>query len=904
MTAADVMALCEEARLAMRTDLVRAGELAETALAAARKLGDRAARAEALRMKGHVAYSVGQYRKAMAAYRPAVRLLEQLGQTVDAGRTRSSALQSLIYLGRYEEALAWAVEARRVFAACGDGLRLARLDSNEANILHRQDRHDEALAQYQRAAEGLRQYGDLDSLAITVRNLAVCHAARYELKEALACYEEAARLYRERNLKLLAAEVGDNIAQLHHLRGDYIVALETYRASNVDGRANTFHAAVARLDQSELLCELNLFSEAADLAEAAIDRFQRLGVHYERGKALLTLAAAVFRLGESHRALRLLRDAEKLFRREANPGWLAVAGLYRATMLLDLGDPAGARLAAESVLERLEGAQHMAALLLLTRIAIREERLVEARAYLEWAETASQKAATLPVRYQVAMVAAEFREAREEPAAAWAHYQRAHEILEVLRGQFGGDGLRISFLEDKSGCYEALAGMALRGAVDCPLEQAFLYIQQAKSRSLADGMLQEDSAEEPEETRARRGALSWCYRELERADTPSLRARIEGLERQLTAEWALRYGYGGRAGISVAQVQACLAPGESLVEYFAAKGWLYAFVLTRNSLCAKRVAPWADVEHTCHLLRFQISRGLWAGEHPGGRTWLAATEHHLRQLYRLLVEPLEAELTGGHWTFAPHGVLHQVPFPALLSAEGHLIERRTISYAPSALVHQLCQHRPLGGGAGVALFSVPDAQAPEIASEARELAGILDPAEVFAEEAASLQNWTQAMGRRRVVHLATHGLFRQDNPLFSSVRLHDGRFCLYDLSSMRVEADLVTLSGCATGMLETTGAGEVMGLARGLLTAGARAAHLSLWDVNDGSTACYMAHFYRSLRAGSTVAAAGRTAMLATRERSPHPYYWSAFFLTGQVRNSIGPLFSGAPADPNGIALP
>ncbi len=904
MTAEMVIALCEQAREAMRSDLGRAGELAETALAAARKIGDRAARAEALRMKGHVAYLVGQYRKAMAAYRPAVRLLEQLGQTVDAGRTRSSALQSLIYLGRYEEALEWAALARKVFAEGGDELRLARLDSNEANILHRQDRHEEALALYQRAAEGLRRHRDLDSLAIAVRNMAVCHAARHELSLALACYEEAARLYRERNLPLLAAEVGDNIAQLHYLRGDYLVALETYRAANVDGRANTFHAAVARLDQSELLLELNLFSEAAELAAAAAGRFRALGIRYERGKALLAWAAAAFRLGESERALRLLPEAAKLFRREGNLGWMAATGFYRAAMLMDLGDRDGAKIAAEASLNQLEGSKHLAALFLLTRIALRDGRIAEAWKYFRWADERGRIAGTLPVRYQLAMVAGALREASGELAAAWAEYQRAHEILEILRGQFGGDGLRISFLEDKRGCYEELAGMALRGTVACPVEQVFTYIQQAKSRSLADGMLQNDGPEEPEETKAIRGTLSWCYRELDRADTPALRARIDSLERQLAGEWSLRSGSGGRALISAAQVQAGLGPDESLIEYFVAQEWLYALVLTQGSLRAERVSRWQDVERTCHLLRFQMSRGIWAGVQTDGQMWMAATEHHLRELYRLLVLPLEPHLTAGHWTFAPQGVLHRVPFPALLAADGYLIERRTIGYAPSAMVHQLCQSRPRGKGSGMALFGVPDAAAPEIESEVRELAGLLDVPAVFVGEAASLRNWAAEMGRSRVVHLATHGLFRQDNPLFSSVRLQDGRFCLYDLYSMRVEADLVTFSGCATGMLETRGADEVMGLARGLLSAGARAAHLSLWDVNDGSTAYYMAQFYRSLRDGSTVANAGRTAMLATRDRSPHPFFWSAFFLTGQVRNSIGTLFSDPPAYPYGVNSP
>ena len=99
----------------------------------------------------------------------------------------------------------------------------------------------------------------------------------------------------------------------------------------------------------------------------------------------------------------------------------------------------------------------------------------------------------------------------------------------------------------------------------------------------------------------------------------------------------------------------------------------------------------------------------------------------------------------------------------------------------------------------------------------------------------------------RLIHIATHGLFRQDNPMFSSIRLGDSQLTLFDLYQLRMSCELVVLSGCGTGLNVVLGGDELMGLVRGLLYAGARAVLVTLWDVNDQSTAEFMTLFYRHL---------------------------------------------------------
>src|SRR6202008_3654721 len=135
--------------------------------------------------------------------------------------------------------------------------------------------------------------------------------------------------------------------------------------------------------------------------------------------------------------------------------------------------------------------------------------------------------------------------------------------------------------------------------------------------------------------------------------------------------------------------------------------------------------------------------------------------------------------------------------------------------------------------------------------------------------------------RSRFVHIATHGVFRRDNPLFSSIRLGDGQLCAYELYELQLSAELVTLSGCSTGLSVVAGGDEQLGLVRGLLYAGARAVLLTLWDVNDKSTSAFMKAFYSRLRDGWGKARAAQQAMREFRDRHASLFYRAPFALIG-----------------------
>ena len=118
--------------------------------------------------------------------------------------------------------------------------------------------------------------------------------------------------------------------------------------------------------------------------------------------------------------------------------------------------------------------------------------------------------------------------------------------------------------------------------------------------------------------------------------------------------------------------------------------------------------------------------------------------------------------------------------------------------------------------------------------------------------------------------------------MFSGIRLGDTDLNVYDLYRMRMRADLVTLSGCATGANVAAAGDELLGITRGLFCAGARTLLLSLWNVHDQSTGSVMTDLYQAVASGTPVVTALRDTMLHIRKEYPHPYHWAPFVVTGK----------------------
>jgi len=259
---------------------------------------------------------------------------------------------------------------------------------------------------------------------------------------------------------------------------------------------------------------------------------------------------------------------------------------------------------------------------------------------------------------------------------------------------------------------------------------------------------------------------------------------------------------------------------------------------------------------------------------------LKSTHVHLRNLHAELLAPLNLP-SGSDIVIVPHELLHRVPFHALHDGDEYVIDSHQVSYAPSATIYKLCGGRQVDTRGDSLILGIPDARAPFILQEVETVARLVSNPRLHVGAAATAAALREEGSTSELIHIATHGHFREDSPLFSRIRLGDGYLTLYDLYTLRLPADLVTVSGCETGLNVADRGDELGGLVRGLLSAGARSLLLALWNVHDQSAASFMAAFYRNRRKGGTKAASLRNAMVELRAEYPHPYHWAPFVLIG-----------------------
>jgi CHAT domain-containing protein len=460
--------------------------------------------------------------------------------------------------------------------------------------------------------------------------------------------------------------------------------------------------------------------------------------------------------------------------------------------------------------------------------------------------------------------------------------------------------------------YEALVDLHLSDETgeSAPAE-AFACIEAAKSRSMTEMIFQggqsfpignAGQSKLVRRIRDLREELNWYYHRIEleqlRSEENS-RERIERLERQAQSREnellrALRElppherenaTLEAPADFSLAKLQAALPVGAALIEYYSAGDRLVAAVVTRETIEIASLTMVSRVARLLHLLRFQLSRFRMGIGYTQGfeQPLLLATWSHLQALYDELIAPLRAHLRAQHLIIVPHGPLHSLPFHALRNGEEYLGDAYTVSYAPSATVFGLCQQQVACEKPASLVFGIPDQRAPQILAEVESIAALLPHPELFVGKQATAEILREKGLGAGLVHIATHGMYRQDNPMFSGIRLGDGYLNLYDLYQMRLSANLVTLSGCATGMNLVAAGDELLGLQRGLFCAGASSLLLSLWDVHDRSTAVLMQKFYTNFMQTKNMARSLQSAMRELRAENPHPYFWAPFVLVGKV---------------------
>jgi CHAT domain-containing protein len=491
-------------------------------------------------------------------------------------------------------------------------------------------------------------------------------------------------------------------------------------------------------------------------------------------------------------------------------------------------------------------------------------------------------------------------------AAAFSALLHAAELLETIRSRLAGDELRVGFVRNKLEVYSHLMLLAERIAPASErIRLMFDFVERAKSRSLADQMasigdIAPQALSESAESFQIRQELNALYhdlekRQLDRLDTAFVRRRIATHEERLkhlvteqsvnirnisaTADWT---------PVRLEILMEVLPQSAQIIEFFIAEHRVWAGVIGCGGTSFIDVGSIEPVQEASAFFNFQMSR---MSRHSGNEALTSSAQSaalaHLQALYALLIKPIEPLLVAEDLVIVPHGILHSLPFHALYNGTQFLIDRFTVSYAPSATVFCLCRRATSRSRSGSLVMGVPTEANPGIADEVAGISSFLPHPKIFIGPNATTTALFERAGTSRFIHLASHGEFRRDNPLFSSIRLADGPITVLDLYRLNLNAELVTLSGCSTGAGTVAGGDEIVGLSRGLMRAGTRSVLLTLWDVHDASAAQWMMYFYQELFRRQHAAAAARNAMLRLRREWPDAYHWAPFTISGDALSRV-----------------
>jgi CHAT domain-containing protein len=479
-------------------------------------------------------------------------------------------------------------------------------------------------------------------------------------------------------------------------------------------------------------------------------------------------------------------------------------------------------------------------------------------------------------------------ERQKNPVEAIGFYTRAIDVIEQQRSTINSEVNKIGFVGDKQSVYARLIALLIG---QNRMAEAFDYVERSKSRALVDMLAsKKDFAVQGLEPRKAKQLLE----ELETLEQDSRVEDETGKPRGNTGQRSLQIAvqeirrrapdFSSLVAVSsvpLEELRSLIHEGEALIEYYYQGAELYAFVLNREQLRVLRLDA-TGLDEQVQRFRSDI-------QHVNTQEWTGPAQ----VLYSRLWKPLEGVVREESVIIVGHGSLHYLPFAALLNPDGSvLIEHFRLRFLPSASVLKFLRPALATKEAKLLVFGNPDLGDAALdlqfaESEAKEVASLYPDSRMMIRREASETNFKKAAGLFQRFHFATHGKFQAEAPLESRLFLardgdNDGMLTAGELYTMNMDADLVTLSACETGLGKVANGDDVVGLTRGFLYAGSRSVVASLWSVDDQATAELMKTFYENL-GGMSKDRALAEAQIKIRKMFPPPFFWAAFQLTGRA---------------------
>ncbi len=833
----------------------------------------------------------------------------KLNKTHVAAQTQVSKVIALAMLGLYGEAITCALRAREVFLEYKDLLAAGKIEHNIGNLYFRRDQYREAEVFHRSARERFVAVNNEKQLATINNCLANTYAVLHKFSSAAELYAEASEQAERAGVPVTQAEIEGNIGNFALMRGRYDEALDYLERSRrrYELLGMPHQSAIAEIEIADAYLELNLVPEAWEIYAVVTDTFAELGLRAEEARAFASRGRAERLLGHDEGALLSFQRARELYQAEGNKVGEALVLVSEAQLHHDHGDDNRAKnLAgeAEAILTSLGGwHQILLARWLCADIARSTGQVEKAEQLFANAVHDSIREGQPQITERCYTGLGLVSLAKGDAQKAEQCFRNAIAVTEELRAPLPGEEFKTAFFANKLVPYHELLRISLTAGA-ARLSEALTLVESARSRALVDslGGAHEPLAEAHDEFESMlvrqiselREELNYLYREVNQFSGNEKRQRPvqnDLREREGKILEISRHLQHRRSTISlqpesfdVDRLQDQLGANDALVEYTALGDELIAFAITRDEIRVHRnLASIAEVNQRLHSLRFQIETLRYGArsirKHLPSLTQKIKT--HLNGLYKKLLAPIEPVQDRQRIVIVPHGGLHYLPFHALHDGDQYLIEKCEVSYAPSATTFQHCLQRAKDRVDHALLLGVSDERAPGIRDEIGSLSRVFEHATAFVDDAATGEALRHNSSSVDVVHLACHGQFRSDNPLFSALRLADGWFTVRDAYGLKLNNALVTLSACETGANVVAPGDELIGLARGFFSAGARSVLLSLWMVDDETTNQIMVNFYENIKAGGALASSIRAAQLKLLKEMPHPFFWSPFVLVG-----------------------
>ncbi|MEM9609638.1 MAG: CHAT domain-containing tetratricopeptide repeat protein [Actinomycetota bacterium] len=806
---------------------------------------------------GLACHELSRPQEAIEHYLRAIEAAIDADDTDCEARARSNLSISLINQGRSVEAREQIDQAVEVAPPAAE----AHVQLLVGLVEQRSGDNDAALAAYAHALPRLYDEGRWPDIARLQLNRGTLLAYTGLHDAALSDLAEAEKIADAEDMWILVAMAAHNTGFALGRTGRIVEALSAFeRAEAAYHRQGdpTRLLAVLEADRCDLLVDAGLAEDAHRSAVAAIAALDEVAeiIHGAEARVLGAQAAlAVSRLDD---ARRWALEAAAAFRAADRSAWAAWAEYLalrvdvRVTQDEDeLPAPAFAERAGV-VADALEAgglqAEALHARTFVARLALASGDVETGRTAISSAVEA-RRSGSAAVRTQAWLASALLRLADGDRQGARRAIDSGLRIVEGHRATMGSTELRAAI----AAAGDDLARLGLRVALQGgrPTE-VFLWAERWRAASLrtpATRVLDEEGERRLRELHLAYGAAR--LKELTGGDGPS-EAEIGRLE-EAVRQHALAGSGQELAGRRVppAELRSRL-DDRTLVEFVELDRSLWAIVADRRRLrleqLGSRDTVASEIDHVLFSLR-RLAREAAPDRAAQRAGTLAASASVLDQL---LLAPLGLPATG-EMVIVPTGSLHAVPWAAMPTMAG-----RAITVAPSASLW--AAPRPTVDG-GVALVCGPGL--PAALNELDQLRELHPGAEVISGTEATRHRLVEALGRASLAHIAAHGVFRADSPMFSNFALADGPVTLFDLESASSVPEVVVLPACDAGASSVRSGDELIGAAAALLQRGVRSVVAPLIAVPDEATSAFTLELHRDLVAGRSAG----TAVAGARER-------------------------------------